>query len=85
MKKVSDEDLKRLVEFRQDYSRVIFELGELVAKMSELDKQLSQMESDKFNYLSTYEVLIQKDRDLFKEMSDKYGVGAINMETGEIS
>ena len=82
---VSKEDLKILIQFRQDYEKVIVNIGEITAKIFELDNQMARLETEKYNYLETYNKLLEKDRELSKIMTDKYGLGTINLETGEIA
>lgn len=75
-KKLTEEEIKSIKELQSSRSNVIIELGNLEAylfdisaKKTDLQEQLSQ--------------LTERDQELGKELSDKYGNGSIDLEKGE--
>jgi len=75
-KKLTEEEIKSIKELQSSRSNVIIELGNLEAylfdisaKKTDLQEQLSQ--------------LTERDQELGKELSDKYGNGSIDLEKEE--
>lgn len=83
--KLSKEEIDNLVQLKQDYSSIIYSLGDITAQIDEIESKLSILKGEQQDYLSTYKVLVEKDKSLAKSLTDKYGTGKINLETGEIS
>ena len=63
----------------------INELGSLEAQLSEMANHKEFMESEKSNVLGDIKTLTTKEKELLATLQEKYGVGNINIETGEIT
>jgi hypothetical protein len=75
-KKLTSEELETLKEFQQKNSAIVSELGNLeVAKI--------QMEARKQEILDFYNELKEDETKFGKKLSNKYGMGSINIDTGE--
>jgi hypothetical protein len=70
------EELEKLQDIQQRNVAIANELGNL-----EITKL--QVEARKAEILKFYNELKEEEQTLGKELSDKYGVGTINMEAGE--
>ena len=76
--KLSTEELEKLQEIQQKNSAVVTEFGNLeIAKL--------QMEARKAEVIKFFNELKEEEQELGKELSDKYGVGSINLEQGEFT
>jgi len=76
--KLSTEELEKLQEIQQKNAAVVTELGNLeIAKL--------QMEARKAEVIKFFNELKEEEQELGKELSDKYGVGSINLEQGEFT
>jgi hypothetical protein len=74
--KLTAEELEKLQDIQQKNVAIANELGNL-----EITKL--QVEARKAEILKFYNELKEEEQTLGKELSDKYGVGTINMEAGE--
>lgn len=83
--KLSQEEIDNLVQLKQDYSSIIYSLGDITAQIDEIESKLLALRGEQQDYLNTYKVLVERDKSLAKSLTDKYGTGKINLETGEIS
>jgi hypothetical protein len=70
MNKLSEKELQDLNEIQQQSNNIIFSLGELVLQKEGL--------VDQFRTLSS------KQNEMGKSLTEKYGDGKINLNTGEI-
>jgi hypothetical protein len=76
--KLTIEELEKLQEIQQKNAAVATELGNLeIAKL--------QMEARKAEVIKFFNELKEEEQELGKELSDKYGVGSINLEEGEFT
>ena len=76
--KLTTEELEKLQEIQQKNAAVATELGNLeIAKL--------QMEARKAEIIKFFNDLKEEEQDFGKELSDKYGVGSINLEKGEFT
>lgn len=83
--KLSIEDLNELIQLQKDYNNTVFSIGELSIKIDEAELKLSELKGLKLDYLSSYNKFVERDRDFARYLTEKYGHGSINLETGEIT
>ena len=69
-KKLTSEELQTVKNIKQEYTNLAFALGEL--------------EIQKLILLDTQRDLIAKEKQLAKQLQEKYGEGTIDLETGEV-
>ena len=81
--KFKEEDIKALTDLRQGYINTQNQLGRLSVQKVLAEQQydaLTQAEDElKKNYLS----LTQQEQELVQSYNEKYGVGTVNIDTGE--
>ena len=78
IKHLTSEELETLKEFQQKNAAVANELGNL-----ELTK--IQVEARRQEILDFFNELKETEQKFSKEFTDKYGIGSINIETGEFT
>ena len=78
IKKLTTEELEAVKSIKQEYSNLAVSLGEL-------ELQKANIEKDKQILLNQHFQLIEKEANLAKQLSEKYGNGSINLDTGEIT
>ena len=78
IKKLTEDELQSIKNLKQEYTNLVFALGEL-------ELQKVNLEKEKQNLLNSQNHLIEKETELGKVLTEKYGSGTINMETGEIN
>jgi hypothetical protein len=78
IKKLTSEELDSVKAIKNEYTNLAIALGELELQKSNIAKEKQRL-------LDNQTQLIEKETELAKTLSDKYGNGSINLETGEIS
>ena len=83
--KITDEELQQVKELRQNFNLVTFEFGELSLTRNLLQKEITKLDGDIENYVSTYKTLQDKEKTLLDKLQTAYPDQTINFETGELS
>ena len=85
MAEITKEELEQISTLRTKLGTVVSESGQLVlqvqlrqADIVELNEKLSQQ-------TKLFKVLLEEEQMLLKGLSEKYGAGQINFETGEFT
>ena len=78
IKKLSQEELDSVKAIKNEYTNLAVSLGELELQKANIAKEKQRL-------LDTQLQLIEKENEIAKQLSDKYGNGTINLETGEIN
>ena len=78
IKKLTVEELKSIKSLKQEYNNLAFALGELELQRENINKERQRL-------LDIKDHLIKNEEELGKTLTDKYGTGSINIETGEIN
>jgi oligoribonuclease NrnB/cAMP/cGMP phosphodiesterase (DHH superfamily) len=85
MAQLTQEELQQVRDLQSKYNQALFEIGVAEAQRLALLEQAEKRESDKKLLLNDLATIEQKESELLKSLQDKYGAGAINPETGEIT
>ncbi len=80
--KFTEDELKNLQELSQGYQSMQAAFGQLRVQKIMLEQQKDAMEEAETKLEADYIDNQQKERDLVKELSDKYGPGSLDPETG---
>jgi len=74
--KLTDEELKTIKEIQEQNQSLALELGNLELTKIQVENRYDEL-------VDFYNKLKEKEQELGKELSDKYGNGTINLEAGE--
>ena len=74
--KLTDEELKTIKEIQEQNQALALELGNLELTKIQVENRYDEL-------VDFYNKLKEKEQELGKELSDKYGNGTINLEAGE--
>jgi chaperonin cofactor prefoldin len=85
VKKLNEEEIAQIKELQSQYNKFVFELGSIEAQIAEINNNKTIMETEKSNVLGDIKTLTVKEKELLTTLQDKYGMGNINIETGEIT
>jgi hypothetical protein len=85
IKKLTEEEIAQIKEMQSQYNKFVFDLGSIEAQLSEIASHRIFMESEKNNVLNDLKSLTTREKELLTSLQEKYGVGNINIETGEIT
>ena len=75
--KFTEDELKSLQELQVTYNQITSAFGQLALTRLGLDSQEEQLKTTLVDTRT-------KENELAKELTDKYGKGSLNIETGEI-
>ena len=78
VKQFTKEELKLLTDLQAKSQNLTFQFGQLYLNKIRLDEQETTLK----NYAKSLE---EEEANLAKDLSDKYGKGSINVETGEFT
>ena len=81
-RKLTEDEIKDINKIRQEYSEVQGILGKHSIDRILLEQSLERLEEDTEKSESEYRNIQEKERILFKNLSEKYGRGIFNLESG---
>jgi hypothetical protein len=84
-KKLTVEEIEQIKELQTQYNKFVFELGSIEAQLADVLAQKTFIETEKVNVLNDLKSLGEREKEVLNTLQGKYGVGNINMETGEIT
>ena len=85
MAQLTPEELKSIKDLQSKYNQTIFEIGVDEAQRIALNEQIEKLQSNKTALVNDLATIEKQESDLVASLQTKYGNGAINPETGEIS
>jgi len=85
IKKLEEAELQQIKEMQQQYNKFVFELGSVEAQLQNVIATKTLIETEKSNVLEDIKKLGEREKELVNGLQAKYGVGNIDIETGEIT
>jgi len=85
MSKISEEELKEINELRVKVSAVVGEVGNTTLQIKLLQQDIKQLETTVEEQTVLFQKLLDEEKQLVKRLSEKYGIGSINFETGDFT
>lgn len=85
MANLTPEELQPIKELHSKYNQTVFEMGIIETQILTFEKNIEKLREDKKGLLSDLSTIEQKEAELVATLQAKYGTGAINPETGEIT
>ena len=85
IKKLTQEEINNIKTLQSDYNKVVFELGSIESQLVFIKKQTEVLYAEKSKIITEIDNISEKEKTLISDLQEKYGVGNINIETGEIS
>ena len=76
--KFTEEELKSLQDLQGTYQQITLAMGQI--SLSKI-----QLENREQSVLNTLSEVREKENELAKELTEKYGKGSLNIETGEFT
>jgi hypothetical protein len=84
-KKLTPEELQQIKDLQQQYNKFVFELGSIEAQLQNVLANKELIETEKSNVLSDIKKLGEREKEVVSTLQAKYGVGNIDIESGEIT
>jgi chromosome segregation ATPase len=85
MAQLTSEELKSIKDLQSKYNQTIFEIGVAEAQRIALQEQVDKLQNTKVELVNDLATIEKQESDLVTSLQTKYGNGAINPETGEIT
>ena len=85
MSKIEDVELGEINELRTKLSTTISEVGQATLQLKLLQEDVKQLETTISEQTLVFQELLQQEQKLVKRLSEKYGTGSIDFETGEFT
>lgn len=83
--KFTEEEIQSLNNLSDTYRAVQNELGAIEVRKLQLNQQLDALDRRKVEIETAYTTNQQTEQELSKTLTDKYGAGNLNPETGEFT
>lgn len=84
MKKITEQEMVDLNQLRDQYSKTIFEIGQLQYEKHELENQLKTIDSELAGLYGDILSNYKRQDDYLAKIREKYGEGNLDIQTGEI-
>lgn len=84
-KKLTQEELQQLMDLREGYATTTTQFGQAKVEKMMLQQQLENLDKFEFDLEQRYVELQKKETQLVDLLNEKYGVGQLNLETGEFT
>ena len=81
--KFTDEELHSLLGLQNTYARISTQFGQLKVSRMNLERQLDSLILSEENIENAWEDNRKKEAELVQSLTEKYGPGSLNTETGE--
>jgi predicted nuclease with TOPRIM domain len=80
--KFTKDELNSIEELRNNYNSVTNSLGMLEVSRMQTEKRLETIEGDKIRLETQYEQLTMAEKELINSLTEKYGQGSIDINSG---
>ena len=85
MSKITETELEEVNELRSKLSTTIGEVGQATLQVNLLKIEQRELEKRIEDGTKVFQSLLVEEQKLVNRLSEKYGVGSINFETGEFT
>ena len=83
--KFTQQEIDSLQELRQLYANVELSLGKIEIARMQSEQKLEQLVNEKFRLEADYTEIQQNESQLVSELTEKYGVGNLDIVTGKFT
>jgi hypothetical protein len=85
MAEITKEELQEISVLRNKLATVVSESGQLTLQIQLLQTDIVELNEKLSEQTKVFKGLLEEEQVLLKRLSEKYGVGQINFETGEFT
>lgn len=83
--KFTKKEINSLQQLRSDYANVELSLGKLEIARMQSEQQLDNIENNKLRLETQYTTLQRTESQIVSELTEKYGVGNLDINTGKFT
>ena len=80
--KFTQEELNSIEQLKNNYSSITNALGNLEISRIQTEKRLDMLSNEKLRLETQYEQIIQEENNLINTLTEKYGHGNLDINTG---
>lgn len=80
--KLTEQELQQIQDLRTKYANITAQLGQLKVEQILVNKQLSRLNELESQFTKEYEQVQSEEDQFAKVITEKYGIGDVNLETG---
>lgn len=81
--KLTDDEIAEISKLNAEYQNLVFEIGEISLKQTQLRKESELLDADQKELMSTFDLMKQKESDFVGRLESKYGVGRLDAPHGK--
>jgi len=81
--KFTEEELNKLRETRNKFNQHVVDLGNAEIQLTEAEDMLDQLKKRRQEILNSYQQLKNQEAEFSKQLTEKYGVGTVDIDTGK--
>tara|TARA_Y100000593_G_C4268558_1_gene316130 strand:- start:1031 stop:1342 length:312 start_codon:yes stop_codon:yes gene_type:complete len=81
----TEEELKNIKEIQQEYLKIQTQFGRIRIANIRLEEQTEALDLSTVNTEKSFKELQERERKFLKEITDKYGEGSVDPETGQFT
>jgi uncharacterized protein involved in exopolysaccharide biosynthesis len=85
MSKIDKEELEEINNLRNEIAGIVSETGQTTLQIELLESDIQELKQQVRKQVLQFKQLLGKEQELLNRLSEKYGVGSINFETGEFT
>jgi TolA-binding protein len=85
MAEITKEELEEISVLRNKLASVVSDAGQLTLQIQLLQSDIAELNDKLGEQTKLFKSLLEEEQTLIKRLSDKYGAGSINFETGEFT
>jgi len=82
---VPEEEIKEIKSLQEKYQGLALQLGQIALQRSQLTRELENVESNEQKLLVAYDEARESEQGIVKKMTDKYGIGNLDVESGKFT
>jgi len=82
--KLTEQEIVELNQLREQYSKTIFEIGQLQYNKNEIEGQLKLIDHELTGLYADIKSAETRQNDFLTKVREKYGEGTLDAQTGEI-
>jgi len=85
MAEITKEEIEQISVLRNKLATVVSDAGQLTLQVQLLQSDIVELNEKLGEQTKLFKGLLQEEQELIKGLSEKYGAGQINFETGEFT
>ncbi|MBC8421933.1 MAG: hypothetical protein H8E03_00775 [Pelagibacteraceae bacterium] len=82
---VDNTELENIRTLQQKYQSLALQLGQVTLQRSQLNRELENVDSNEEKLLVAYDECRAEEETIVKSLTDKYGIGNLDIETGKFT